>query len=132
MKSLVLGSNGFIGSHLVRRLACEGEHVVAIDRAPSKNEVVIPSRVGIVWLHRRFIRGESPMGSLRVAAALTLTLIFTLVLASILRERFHISDALHGGLLIYAGMSTMLPVLFVCHIPQKAGSVGREARSSHF
>lgn len=75
--------------------------------------VALPSRVGAVWLQRRFIRGETAMGSLRVAAALTPTLIFTLVLASILRERFHISDAIYGGLLIYAGMSTMLPAIFL-------------------
>lgn len=75
--------------------------------------VALPARVGTVWLQRRFIRGETAMGSLRVAAALTPTLIFTLVLASILRERFHIDDALYGALLIYAGMSTMLPAIFL-------------------
>lgn len=47
--------------------------------------------------------------SLRVAAALTPTLIFTLVLATILRERGAISDELFGGLLLYAGLNTMLP-----------------------
>jgi Kef-type K+ transport system membrane component KefB len=71
--------------------------------------VALPARVGVVWLQRRFIKGEGPLASLRVAAALAPTLIFTLVLAGILRERFQISDALYGALLIYAGMSTMLP-----------------------
>lgn len=71
--------------------------------------VGLPMRVGLVWIQRRIIKGESALASLRVAAALTPTLIFTLVLASILRERFQISDALYGGLLIYAGMSTLLP-----------------------
>ena len=71
--------------------------------------VGLPVRVGLVWVQRRVIKGESALASLRVAAALTPTLIFTLVLASILRERFQISDALYGGLLIYAGMTTMLP-----------------------
>lgn len=75
--------------------------------------VALPLRVGSVWLQRRLIKGESAAGSLRVAAALTPTLIFTLVLASILRERFHISDVLYGALLIYAGMSTMLPSLLM-------------------
>lgn len=73
--------------------------------------VGLPARVGLVWVQRRRHLGESPLASLRVAAALTPTLIFTLVLATILRERFQISDALYGGLLIYAGMSTMLPSL---------------------
>lgn len=74
---------------------------------------VLPSRVGVVWAQRRFIRGESAMGSLRVAAALTPTLIFTLVLASILRERYQISETLYGALLVYAGMSTMMPAIFL-------------------
>jgi Kef-type K+ transport system membrane component KefB len=72
---------------------------------------VLPVRIGIIWLQRRFIKGEAALGSLRVAAALAPTLIFTLVLAGILRERFGISDALYGALLVYAGISTMLPSL---------------------
>jgi hypothetical protein len=47
--------------------------------------------------------------SLRVAAALTPTLIFTLVLAGILRTRGAITDELFGGLLLYAGLNTLLP-----------------------
>ncbi len=75
--------------------------------------IALPMRVGSVWFQRRLIKGESAAASLRVAAALTPTLIFTLVLASILRERFQISDVLYGALLVYAGMSTMLPSLFM-------------------
>ena len=73
--------------------------------------MALPLRVGSVWLQRRLIKGESALGSLRVAAALTPTLIFTLVLAGILREKFQLPDAVYGGLLIYAGLSTMLPSL---------------------
>lgn len=73
--------------------------------------VALPLRVGTIWLQRRLIKGESALGSLRVAAALTPTLIFTLVLAGILRERFALPDAIYGGLLIYAGLATMLPSL---------------------
>jgi Kef-type K+ transport system membrane component KefB len=73
--------------------------------------VVLPLRLGSVWSQRRFIRHESAVGSLRVATALVPTLIFTLVLATILRERFQISDTLYGALLIYAGISTVLPSL---------------------
>ena len=73
--------------------------------------VALPLRVGVVWLQRRFIAHESALVSLRVATALTPTLIFTLVLATILRERFGIPDTLFGALLIYAAMSTILPSL---------------------
>jgi len=75
--------------------------------------VVLPARIGTVWLERRFIRGETAMGSLRVAASLTPTLIFTLVLAGILRERFNIDEAIFGALLIYAAITTMLPALML-------------------
>ena len=75
--------------------------------------VALPFRVGVVWTQRRFIKGETGVGSLRVATALTPTLIFTMVIASILREQFQISEALYGGLLLYAGMSTILPAMFM-------------------
>lgn len=75
--------------------------------------VALPFRVGVVWTQRRFIKGETGVGSLRVATALTPTLIFTMVIASILREQFQISEVLYGGLLIYAGLSTILPAIFM-------------------
>jgi hypothetical protein len=46
---------------------------------------------------------------MRVSVALAPTLIFTLVIAGILHEVFHIDDALFGGLLVYAAISTILP-----------------------
>lgn len=73
--------------------------------------VALPLRIGVVWLQRLFIRGESLRGSLRVATALTPTLVFTLVLASLLHERFALDDTLYGALLLYAGLSTWLPSL---------------------
>ena len=71
--------------------------------------IALPLRIGVVWCQRRFIQGETAVGSLRVATALLPTMIFTLVLANILRERYHISDSLFGALLVYAALSTLLP-----------------------
>ena len=73
--------------------------------------VVIPIRLGKNWLQTRFLSYRTAQGGIRVALALTPTLIFTLVIAGILRELFHISDALYGGLLVYAGITTILPSL---------------------
>lgn len=73
--------------------------------------VVLPLRVGVVWLQRRLLFGEDARCSGRVALALAPTLIFTLVLAGILRERFAISEALFGALLLYAALTTLLPSL---------------------
>ncbi|WP_058362806.1 cation:proton antiporter, partial [Xanthomonas translucens] len=72
---------------------------------------VLPLRIGILWLQRRLLFGEDARSSLRVSLALAPTLIFTLVLAGILRERFAIADTLFGALLLYAALSTLLPSL---------------------
>ena len=65
----------------------------------------------MIWLQRRVLFGESFRTSLRVALALSPTLIFTLVLAAIMRERFAISPVLFGALLLYAALTTLLPSL---------------------
>jgi Kef-type K+ transport system membrane component KefB len=72
---------------------------------------VTPFRIGVIWAQRRFLVHEDTRSSLRVAVALAPTLIFTLVLAGILRERFAVPDALYGGLLVYAALTTLLPSL---------------------
>jgi Kef-type K+ transport system membrane component KefB len=92
--------------------------------------VVLPLRVATIWLQRRFIKGESAAGSLRVAVALTPTLIFTMVLAAILRERFHIADSLYGALLIYAAFSTLLPSLVLARPPDFAALADLDGLSS--
>jgi Kef-type K+ transport system membrane component KefB len=73
--------------------------------------VAIPIRIGKNWLQARYVWHVSARGALRISMALTPTLIFTLVIAEILRDTFHISDALYGGLLIYACVTTILPAL---------------------
>ncbi len=73
--------------------------------------IVLPIRIGKNWVECRYFSGRSPEGGFRVAVALIPTLIFTLVIAGILHESFHIDDALYGGLLVYAAISTMLPSL---------------------
>jgi Kef-type K+ transport system membrane component KefB len=73
--------------------------------------VVLPLRNGVVWLQRRVMFGESFRSSLRVSLALAPTLIFTLVLAAIMRERFQIPAVLFGALLLYAALTTLLPSL---------------------
>lgn len=73
--------------------------------------VVLPLRVGMIWAQRRLMFGEGHRNSLRVSIALAPTLIFTLVLAAILRARFGIPDMYYGGLLLYAALNTLLPSL---------------------
>ena len=73
--------------------------------------VVLPLRIALVWLQRRAMFGESFRSSLRVSLALSPTLIFTLVLAGIMRERFEVPAMLYGALLLYAALNTLLPSL---------------------
>jgi Kef-type K+ transport system membrane component KefB len=74
---------------------------------------LLPLRIGIVWLQRRIMFGESAGSSLRVALALTPTLVFTLVIASILHQRFGLTDTWLGALVIYTVLNTMLPSLLL-------------------
>jgi Kef-type K+ transport system membrane component KefB len=78
--------------------------------------LLVPLRAVAIWARRRMLKIGDTRSSLRVAAALTPTLIFTLVLATILRSRDAINDAQFGGLLLYAGLNTLLPS-FVLRAP---------------
>jgi Kef-type K+ transport system membrane component KefB len=80
--------------------------------------VLLPLRVGNITLHRYLFHKDSLKSSFKIGVALSPTLIFTLVLANILRERYGINDTLFGGLLVYAALNTILPVLLL-KIPMK-------------
>ena len=82
--------------------------------------VVLPLRIAKSWVECRYFSRRTNKGSIRVAVALTPTLIFTLVIAAILHESFHIDDALYGGLLVYATISTILPSFILPALAQKA------------
>jgi Kef-type K+ transport system membrane component KefB len=71
--------------------------------------VVLPLRVGSIWLQRRTMFGERKHSSLKVSVALAPTLVFTLVLANILYTRFDISAPLFGALILYTTLNTLLP-----------------------
>jgi Kef-type K+ transport system membrane component KefB len=71
--------------------------------------LVLPIRIGKDWLEARLVARRQGRSCMRVAVAVVPTLIFTLVVAEILHETFHIRDALFGGLLVYAAISTILP-----------------------
>ncbi len=82
--------------------------------------VVLPLRIGKNWLECRYFSRRTSTAGMRVAIALTPTIIFTLVIAGILHESFHIDDALYGGLLVYATISTILPSFVLPALAQKA------------
>lgn len=73
--------------------------------------VVLPLRVAVAWLQRRWLFGDGREAAMRVSVSLAPTLVFTLVLAQILYARFDIPGALFGGLVLYTVLNTMLPSL---------------------
>jgi Kef-type K+ transport system membrane component KefB len=71
----------------------------------------VPLRVSVTVLHRRIGMRESIADARRIGVALVPTLVFTLVIVSILRERFSIDQVVLGGLVLYTVLNTLLPSL---------------------
>jgi Kef-type K+ transport system membrane component KefB len=65
----------------------------------------------------RWTSTEGPLAALRKAVPMMPTLVFTLVLADVLRARFEVPVELVGGLVAYALLNTVLPPLVLRHLP---------------
>ena len=70
---------------------------------------LVPVRVSLVALHRHLSLGESMSAGARIGLSIAPTLVFTLVIAEILRDRFAVAPAVFGGLIVYALGNTLLP-----------------------
>lgn len=79
--------------------------------------VVVPLRVAMVAGFRRLALREPWRDGARVGLSLVPTLVFTLVLADILRERYALSAELFGALVVFALVNTMLPGLLLRAAP---------------
>jgi Kef-type K+ transport system membrane component KefB len=77
---------------------------------------IVPLQLALGALHRRMALREEFRDSLRVGVPLVPTLVFTLVLAGILRERFDAPSVVVGGLVVYAIGNTLIPG-FVFRVP---------------
>jgi Kef-type K+ transport system membrane component KefB len=71
--------------------------------------ILIPLRIGSITLQRVLVQKDNIKTASNVSIALTPTLIFTLVLATILHQRYGISEVLFGALLVYAALTTIIP-----------------------
>ncbi|HXD22023.1 MAG TPA: cation:proton antiporter [Gemmatimonadaceae bacterium] len=74
---------------------------------------VIPFRLAAVMVHRRVALGEPTAHSVRVALPMVPTLVFTLVIAGILRDRFALAPEIFGALIVYTILNTVLPGLIL-------------------
>jgi len=97
--------------------------------------LLLPGRV-LATRYRRRLWGEAAAESSAVATTLMPTLIFTVVMAQILLDRFALPQPLYGGLLIYAFVNTLLPSLLMrvgLDIPprrRQVAAVGREPKTA--
>jgi Kef-type K+ transport system membrane component KefB len=69
----------------------------------------LPLRVGLVALHRRLALREHFADGARIGLAMLPTLVFTLVIAQILRDQFQVPRSVFGGLIIYTLVNTLIP-----------------------
>jgi Kef-type K+ transport system membrane component KefB len=72
----------------------------------------VPVRLLTVALHRRLALKEPLKATMQVAVPMLPTLVFTLVIAGILRDEYDIPSWLFGGLIVYAFLTTIMPALF--------------------
>lgn len=73
--------------------------------------VAVPLRIFLVAAHRRLRFGEGFQQSLKVGMPMLPTLVFTLVIAQILRDNYVLPPQLYGGLVVYALGTTIIPSL---------------------
>lgn len=77
---------------------------------------MVPLRVALVAVHRRSALAEPVKKGARIGVSMLPTLVFTLVIAGILADRFGAPHPLLGGLVIYALGTTLIPG-FVLRLP---------------
>lgn len=75
--------------------------------------LAVPLRLFALSAHRRLVLGETWSDGARIGISLLPTLVFTLVLAQILREDFGAPVEVLGGLIVYTVVTTMIPSLIL-------------------
>lgn len=81
--------------------------------------IATPLRIAFVTGHRKLAVGDKWDSGMRVSVAMLPTLIFTLVLAQILRDQpsFELPSYMFGALIVYAFISTMMPTWVLKEAP---------------
>lgn len=93
--------------------------------------LAIPLRVLAVAIHRRIILKEPlEMGS-RTGLALLPTLVFTLVLSEILKEKYGVAPELIGGLVIFTIVITMVPAFLLKRVDAMGGIMVNKDKNPH-
>ena len=85
--------------------------------------ILIPLRVYLVAAHRHVSLGEPIRSGARIGISIVPTLVFTLVLAEILRDRFGVPQAVFGGLIFYTLANTLLPGFILRLAPRSPSDI---------
>jgi Kef-type K+ transport system membrane component KefB len=93
--------------------------LVSIGVAIALLAVVLPLRVARVAVHCVVAMKESWKVGTRIGTAVVPTLVFTIVIAEILQERFALPSDLFGALIVFTIANTLLPG-FVLRVPAPA------------
>lgn len=84
--------------------------------------VTVPLRLGMTACFRRIALAEPMREGVRVGISLIPTLVFSLVLADILRERYGLADHIFGAIIVFALLNTAVPGLFLRSVPPEFAS----------
>jgi Kef-type K+ transport system membrane component KefB len=90
---------------------------------------IAPLRILAVAWHRRVVLGEDLRIGARIGVATLPTLVFTLVIAEILRTQFALQPALFGGLVIYTLANTVIPG-FILRLPAGEPDIWHEPETA--
>jgi Kef-type K+ transport system membrane component KefB len=94
--------------------------------------ILVPLKVAVVAVHRRIVLDEAFSRGSRIGVSMVPTLVFTIVIADILRDRFALSGELYGALILFTVINTAIPG-FVLHAPPpafEAPTIPRETPST--
>jgi Kef-type K+ transport system membrane component KefB len=94
--------------------------------------ILVPLKVAVVAVHRRIVLDEAFSRGARIGVSMVPTLVFTIVIADILRARFALPGELYGALILFTVINTAIPG-FVLHAPPpafEAPTIPRETPST--
>lgn len=92
--------------------------------------IFVPIRIARVALHRRVVLKEPWAIGARIGTAVIPTLVFTIVIAEILEERYSLEPKLFGALIVFTLVTTLLPG-FVLRTPAAEYDTPEVPRPAH-
>jgi Kef-type K+ transport system membrane component KefB len=85
--------------------------------------LLIPFRVAVTMVQRRFVLRDTPQAARRIGIALVPTLVFTLVIIDILKTNFALQSYILGALVLYTVINTSIPAFALHSAPPEFESV---------